>query len=132
MPDNIGLAVITYFMFLKVATFMPELVAPKMVLLINHTLSCFLYSYTRLRTSSHGNQWGFYWSWLVYGNGEVGTSSGYGLDRQLSVVLTEQLRTSHTYYHAWRVTDGGQPYYIGDMFENFRAYSVVLAINNSG
>ena len=87
MPDNIGLAVIICFTFLKAAIFMMELVAPKMVLLINHTLSCFLYSYTKLRTSSHGNQYGFYWSWLVYNNGEVRTSSGYGVDRELSVVL---------------------------------------------
>ena len=70
-----------------------ELVAPKMVLLIDHTLSCFLYSYTRLRTSSHGNTSGYFWSWIVYNNGEVKTSSGYTNNSPTSVVLgVKQLR----------------------------------------
>lgn len=116
------------FTFLKAAIFMMALVVIVTVLLTNITLSCFLYSYTKLRTSSHGNQYGFYWSWLVYNNGEVRTSSGYGVDRELSVVLTEQLRTSHTYYHAWRIGMSGEIAYIGDMFENFRSYSVVLCL----
>jgi len=92
MPDNIGLAVIICFTFLKAAIFMMALVVLKMVLLINHTLSCFLYSYTRLRTSyfsTQGLKSAYAHWWITRQSGEPYNGAGgyYSAYDKYSVVL---------------------------------------------